>query len=137
MLSAQVSHARLEELLLNWARWCHGRINLWGGVVLHLDYQAAGEEAQDARRQPKPKPPMDWDGLMIERMVIKLPQTQRKVLRTEYVTVNRRRGETSDQLRERKRRKLRMAAWQYEDHLCQAKRMVINLLRRHMPGYSG
>jgi len=104
-------------------------------VVVELDYEASGEEAQDARREPKPKPPMDWDGLTIERMVIKLPGTQRKVLQTEYVKVRRKRGETSDQLRDRKRRKLRMARWQYEDHLVQAKRMVINLLRRHAPEY--
>ena len=135
MLSGQVSHARLEELLLNWARWCHGSIFPGQCVVVELDYEASGEEAQDARREPKPKPPMDWDGLMIERMVIKLPGTQRKVLQTEYVKVRRKRGETSDQLRDRKRRKLRMAAWQYEDHLTQAKRMVANLLRRYAPEY--
>ena len=132
---AQVSYARLEELLLNWARWCHGSTTPPEHVVVELDYEASGEEAQEARREPKPKPPMDWDGLMIERMVIKLPGTQRKVLQTEYVKVRRKRGETSDQLRDRKRRKLRMARWQYEDHLTQAKRMVANLLRRHAPEY--
>jgi hypothetical protein len=137
MPSAQVSRERLEELLLNWARWCHGSLFPRQGVVLELDYEAAGEAAQEARRQPNPVPPKDYDGLMIERMVIKLPETQRKVLHIEYVKVVRRRGETSDQLRDRKRRKLRMAGWQYEDHLTQAKRMLINLMRRHAPGYTG
>ena len=137
MQNAQVSLARLEELLQNWARWCHGSLFPRQGVVLELDYEAAGEEAQEARRQPNPVPPKDHEGLLIERLMIKLPEMHRKVLQVEYVKVRRRRGETSDQLHDRKRRKLRMPSWQYLDHLAQAKRMLINLMRRHMPGYTG
>jgi hypothetical protein len=135
MLSAQVSHARLEELLLNWARWCRGSIVNAPDVVMGLDYEAPGEEAMDARRQPDSVPPRDYDGLLIERMVIKLPERERRVLRVEYVYMPRRKVETIEQLRERRRRRLKMPAWQYEDYLARAKRMVINLMRRHEPRY--
>lgn len=136
-MSAPVSRARLEELLQNWARWCHGSLFPRQGVTFELDYKAPGEGAQDERRQPKPMPPIDHEGIMIERLIIKMPETHRKVLRVEYALVRRRRGETSDQLHDRKRRKLHMPSWQYLDHLAQAERMLINLLHRHMPDRRG
>jgi hypothetical protein len=134
-MSGLVSGARLEELLLNWARWCRGSIVNAPDVVMGLDYEASGEEAQDARRQPNPVPPRDYDGLLIERMVIKLPERERRVLRVEYVYMPRRKIETIEQLRDRRRRRLKMPAWQYEDYLERAKRMVINLMHRHEPRY--
>jgi hypothetical protein len=127
----RLSDERLEELLSNWARWCHGRLVSSQHVVAELDYEAQGEEAQEARRQPNPVPPRDFDGLMVERMVIRLPVRERSVIQMDYVKCRRRRYETTDQWIDRKRRKLRMPRWQYEDSLRLAKQMVANLLRRH------
>lgn len=100
---------------------------------MDLDYQASGEEASEARRQPNPVPPRDYDGLLIERMVIKLPALNRTVIQAEYVKMPRRKMETAEQLRNRRRRRLRIADWMYEDALRQAKAMLLNLLRRHHP----
>lgn len=127
----RLSDERLEGLLANWARWCHGRLLSSERVVAELDYEAQGEEAQEARRTPKPPPPRDFDGLMVERMVIRLPVRERSVIQMDYVKCRRRRYETTDQWIDRKRRKLRMPRWQYEDSLRLAKQMVANLLRRH------
>jgi hypothetical protein len=129
--SGSVSPERVEELLANWARWCHGRLLSSERVVAELDYEAQGEEAQEARRQPNPVPPRDFDGLMVERMVIRLPVRERSVIQMDYVKCRRRRYETSDQWIDRKRRKLRMPRWQYEESLRLARQMVANLLRRH------
>jgi hypothetical protein len=68
---------------------------------------------------------------MVERMVIRLPVRERSVIQMDYVKCRRRRYETTDQWIDRKRRKLRMPRWQYEDSLRLAKQMVANLLRRH------
>jgi hypothetical protein len=130
MLNAPVSPARLEDLLLNWARWCRGSIANDPHVVAGLDYQASGEEAMDARRESKLVPPRDHDGLLIELIVSRLPELGRRVLRVEYVYMPRRKVETIEQLRERRRRKLRLPTWQYEDELMRAKQVISVVLPR-------
>lgn len=128
-----VSDETLEELLKNWARWCRGSIIPCGEAIGSLEggYEASGEEAQEARRQPKDTPPRDYDGLLVERMVIRMPKLERDVLRVEYVFMPRRKVETLDQLMERRRRRLKMPRWQYEEAVRRARNMVANLLRRH------
>jgi hypothetical protein len=130
-MSSFASQPSVEELLQNWARWCHGRVTSSQHVTAALDYEAQGEEAQEARRTPTPPPPRDFDGLMIERIVIRLPARERAVLQMDYVKCPRRKYETSDQWVDRKRRKLKMPRWQYEESLRLARQMVANLLRRH------
>jgi hypothetical protein len=132
-MSSFASHPSVEELLQNWARWCHGRIVSSQHVVAELPYEAQGEEAQEARRTPNPPAPRDFDGLMVERMVLRLPVRERSVLQMDYVKCRRRKYETTDQWTDRKRRKLKMARWQYEESLRLARQMVANLLRRYHP----
>ena len=129
-----VSPQRLEELLRNWARWCRGRTAPNPDDVLTSvwdQYQATGEEAEKAKREPRPVPPNEWDGLLVERMLIRMPEFEREILRAEYVHYPRRTGETEDQLQERRRRRMHLPRWMYADGLRRGKLMLTNLLRRH------
>lgn len=129
-MRSRVSHEALEELLQNWARWCLGRVIVSGSVVLELEYRAAGDEALQARRTPNPGPPKDHDGLLIERLVNILPELQRRVIRVEYVHARRRQGETGEAWLERKRRRVRIPRWHYEETLRLARNHLAALLAR-------
>ena len=136
-----MTDSELETLILQWRRWCYWHDEAIGPEPFKLGSAERFWRSPQCWEAPEPRQdePKDRIGLGVERAVQRLPERPRAVLRMEYLGVatyhGKRRfafrevGQSKEQLRDRKRRALRLSQRDYDDGLYDARTLLRNILK--------